>query len=271
VSDWKRIAAESDGTAGAAALHLRSGQRASLHGDDRFPLASVCKLPIAMVIFEKIEQGKLSADQEIEIPAEDVVTSVSPIGEQWPRQKKWKLDRMVELMIAKSDNTAVQTLYRMGGGGAAITARLRTWGLNGIRIDRDERTAGHDAAASGMAAFLDDPRDTGTPNDTADLVRAALDGRRLRTILEATTTGEGRIKGLLPPGTTVGHKTGTTGTDSKGLNGSTNDAGFIRMPDGGDLLVAFYLKGSTRDLAAREETIARLARAAYDWALSISA
>jgi beta-lactamase class A len=224
-----------------------------------------------------VAEGKLALSQEIEIPADDVTTNVSPIGERWPRQKKWKLDEMLELMVARSDNTAVQTLYRMTGGGDAITARLRAWGLNAIRIDRDERTAGRDAAASGMRRFLEDPRDTGTPDGTVDLVKAALSGKtlaepltkRLRTILEATTTGEGRIKGLLPPGTTVGHKTGTTGTDRQGLNGSTNDAGFIRMPDGGDVLVAFYLKGSARDLAAREKIIAQLARAAYDWALTL--
>ena len=45
-------------------------------------------------------------------------------------------------------------------------------------------------------------------------------------ILERTSTGAGRIKGLLPNGTVVGHKTGTTG-NAGALNGSTNDVGVI--------------------------------------------
>ena len=46
-SRWSEIAASADGTVGAAALHLKSGQLVTLHGDDRFPLASSanCQLP----------------------------------------------------------------------------------------------------------------------------------------------------------------------------------------------------------------------------------
>jgi beta-lactamase class A len=87
---------------------------------------------------------------------------------------------------------------------------------------------------------------------------------RLVEILQATTTGAGRIKGLLPPGTLVAHKTGTTGT-RLGLNGSTNDVGVITLPNGaGQLALAIYLKGSTRDLPARETVVARIAKAAFD-------
>ena len=39
--EWRRIA---NGIVGAAALHLASGRLVSLNGDERFPLASVCKL-----------------------------------------------------------------------------------------------------------------------------------------------------------------------------------------------------------------------------------
>ena len=65
----------------------------------------------------------------------------------------------------------------------------------------------------------------------------------------------------------MGHKTGTTATAGR-LNGSTNDAGVIVLPGGALLAVAFYLKGSTQDLAVRERTIARMARAAFDWAVA---
>ena len=85
-------------------------------------------------------------------------------------------------------------------------------------------------------------------------------------ILKATTTGSARIKGLLPAGTVVAHKTGTTGTVMD-FNGSTNDAGVILLPGGGQLAIAVYVKGSTGSLAARELVIARIAKAAFDsWA-----
>jgi beta-lactamase class A len=265
-TEWRKIAAQTDGALGAAALHVATGRRASFHGDNRFPLASVCKLPIAMGIHALAAEGKLSLKQEIDIPKDDVVMSVSPIGEQWEQRKKWPLDEMIALMIAKSDNTAVQTLFRMAGGGAAITARLQSWGIQGVRLDRDERTIG-DFARGKMRALIDDPRDTATPNGTLDMVAKALENPALRANLQATTTGPKRIGGLLPPGTVFGHKTGTTGSQGN-LNGGTNDVGFIRLPNGSDLIVAFYLKGSTKSQEEREVAIARAAKAAYDWAIA---
>ena len=48
---------------------LSSGRTASLHGDERFPLASVCKLPIAAHILAMVDEGRLSLDEEIDDPA----------------------------------------------------------------------------------------------------------------------------------------------------------------------------------------------------------
>jgi beta-lactamase class A len=268
---WRRIAAESDGTVGAAALHLGTGQHVSLHGDERFPLASVCKLPTAMHILKMVDEGKLSRAAEIEVVQQDVTLNVSEVGHRWPKQRRFPLDELLLLMVAKSDNTAVETLYRIGGGAGAITARLRGWQLDGIRIDRTERQCGKDASLS-MRRFIADPRDTGTPDGTVQLLRRLFHGEllsapstaRLVEIMEATTTGPGRIKGLLPAGTVVAHKTGTTGTAAR-LNGSTNDVGVITLPKrAGQLALAVYLKGSARDLPARETNIARIAKAAFD-------
>jgi beta-lactamase class A len=301
-AEWRAIAREADGTAGAAALHLGSGRRANLNGDDRFPLASVCKLPIAMAVLEMVSERRLSLGLRMEIPPYDVWPGVSPIAERWPKEKWFRLDEMVELMIEKSDNTAVQTLFRAAGRAVGMGLRMKEWGIDGMRLDRDERTCGLEAMgvrnippvkewtphmssalvgqvpaaeqAVSLRRFLDDPRDTATPNATLALLQKLYGGKilpgdltgRLRGFLEKTTTGKDRIKGLLPPQTVVAHKTGTT-ADAGDLNGSTNDVGVITLPNRSQVAVAFYLKGSTRPLAAREAIIARMARAAYDWAL----
>jgi len=181
-----------------------------------------------------------------------------------------------------------------------MARRFRQWKVDGLRIDRSERRCSLDAAGvqhvppvlqwtprkltaleahvpererlTALRRFMQDPRDTATPNGTIELLSNLFRGELLPNeltqllidILKATTTGPARIKGLLPEGTVVAHKTGTTATVMN-LNGSTNDAGVIVMPGGaGKLAVAVYLKGSTVDLAAREQTIARIARAAFD-------
>ncbi|MGO4883561.1 MAG: class A beta-lactamase [Bryobacteraceae bacterium] len=269
LSKWRETAAASDGVLGAAALHLSSGRLVSLHGAERFPLASVCKLPIAMHILALVDEGKLSRQSGIEVVKQDVTLNNSEIGHRWPRERRFPLDELLLAMIAHSDNTAVETLYRIGGGAPAIAARLRAWRVEGVRIDRTERQCNRDAAAS-MRAFLADPRDTATPDGTVRMLSLLFRGlllsapstARMVEMLQATTTGPGRIKGLLPPGTVVAHKTGTTGT-YHGLNGSTNDVGVVTLPgNGGQLALAIYLKGSTSDLPTRESTIARIAKAA---------
>jgi beta-lactamase class A len=268
---WRQIAAATDGTVGAAALHLRSGRHASLHGDDRFPLASVCKLPAAMHILAMVDEGRLARAAEIEVVQQDVTLNNSEVGHRWPKQRRFPLDELLLLMVAHSDNTAVETLYRIGGGAAALGARLRRWHLEGVRIDRTERECNRNAAAS-MPGFIADPRDTGTPDGTVLLLQRLFSGGllspsstgRMIEMLQATTTGADRIKGLLPAGTLVAHKTGTTGTQH-GLNGSTNDVGVITLPNGaGQLALAVYVRGSARDLSAREMVIARIAKAAFD-------
>jgi beta-lactamase class A len=79
-------------------------------------------------------------------------------------------------------------------------------------------------------------------------------------------TGTDRIKGLLPSGTVVMHKTGSSGTDG-GLTYATNDIGLITLPDGRRLAIAIFVTDSKSDEATREAVIARIAKAAYEAAL----
>jgi len=66
------------------------------------------------------------------------------------------------------------------------------------------------------------------------------------------------MRALLPTGTKVEHKTGT-------LNNYTSDVGFITLPDGRRLAVAFFARGS----GDRPRAIAEAARQIYDGFLSI--
>jgi beta-lactamase class A len=85
----------------------------------------------------------------------------------------------------------------------------------------------------------------------------------LEDILLRVTTGQQRIKGALPPGTPVAHKTGMSDTRG-GKTDATNDVGLISLPNGHRVAVAVFVRGSPADIATRERTIARLARLAYD-------
>jgi len=264
-----------------------------LNGDEPFPL-----LPIAMHMLALVDAGKFGLQQEIEVLPRDVVSNVSNLASRWPGQRRFPLSEMIELMVARSDNTAVETLFRIGGERPAMAARFREW-ISGVRVDRRERQCGldqngvdhppppdqwTDALITALIAkttpetryratlrYLADSRDTGTPNGTVQLLARLFRGElvsklstaRLIENLKATTTFPTRLKGLLPAGTVVAHKTGSTGT-VKGLTAATNDSGIIFLPDGGQLAISVYVKASTRSDATRDRVIARIARSAFD-------
>jgi beta-lactamase class A len=87
--------------------------------------------------------------------------------------------------------------------------------------------------------------------------------------MKDSPTGPHRIKGELPSGTVVMHKTGTSGS-AEGLTNATNDIGLITLPDGRRLAIAVFVSDSSADEATRDAVIARIAKAAYDAAVEPS-
>jgi beta-lactamase class A len=78
-------------------------------------------------------------------------------------------------------------------------------------------------------------------------------------IMRKCETGEKRIKGQLPPGTPVAHKTGT-------IAGTVNDCGLITLPDGqGRVVLTVFCKDFVEPTEDVEELIARIARLVYDF------
>lgn len=304
---WRKIAAATDGTVGAAALHLSSGRAAFLNAGQRFPLASVCKVPIAMRALELADKGLLHRKQNIEILPQDVWPSwPGDLGHRWPKEDKLPLDELIRLMIVESDNTAVQTLFRIVGERPGMQSSLEEWKIDGLRVDRYEGqcslsahgvvnpppvtqwTPGLISKLNGqvpvpqqytaLRQFLLDPRDTATPSATVQLLAKLSTGLLLSTssstylieVMSQTTTGQQRLKGLLPHGTAVAHKTGTSAT-IRDLNGATNDVGLILPGTPHEIAIAVYLKGSTRSEATRDRITAEIARAAYDqWVIQPS-
>ena len=78
-------------------------------------------------------------------------------------------------------------------------------------------------------------------------------------IMDRSETGLARIKGLLPQGTDVAHKTGS-------LGGVANDVGFITLPgDAGHIAISVFTKASNKPEEAAEKAIAEIARTIYDY------
>lgn len=287
------IAAASGGTLGVKVIHLESGRTAGLNASSRFPMASVYKLPIAVVVLAKVDAGELALAEEVEVRPGEHRRTASRIDPFAPG-KKVPIGALLEDMLTASGNTACDVLLRVLGGPRAVDAWLAAHGFPGIDVSLTELMMG--AVESGVAdrvkdgecdhacldalvagepkgkreaaerAFDSDPRNSSTPDDLARFVVALKRGELLSpastaTVLDAMrrcATGDRRIRALLPKGTVVYDKTGTIGRGA-------NDVGLVELPGGkGTLAVAVLLKGSTKPYAERERAIARAAKAAYD-------
>src|SRR5204863_518445 len=70
-SQFEKIAPAAKGPVGVAAQLLESGETASLHGDEHFPMHSVYKLPISMAVLQRVDRGELKLDQHVKVEPSD--------------------------------------------------------------------------------------------------------------------------------------------------------------------------------------------------------
>ena len=294
---FKRIAASSRGRVGAALIHLESGATLDVRGDERFPMASVVKLPIVIEVLKQVTERKLSLDRDVWLAPNDIRPCCT-LERKHPKGGVSRTVReLLELAIIESDNTAADALLKLVGGPDIVEARLRTLRFQDINVDRSEGQllldmAGvtnapppdewtielqrqlvayvdKDSLNAGRARYLADLRDTATPSDIARLLgrlqlgdllpRSETD--LLLTLMVETKTGLRRLKGRLPQDAIVAHKTGTTAV-------VINDAGIITLPHdskiGGHLALAIFVADGS-SIRGMERSIAQLSAAAYEF------
>lgn len=265
-SKIEQIARDARGRVGVAALVLETGESAAVQGDKRFPMQSVYKLPIGMAVLDQVDHGRLNLEQRIRVRKSDFVSAGqrSPIRDQHPGGVELSLDELLRFNISESDGTACDVLLRVIGGAPVVDRYLRGLGIQAIRVATTEQAMGRNA----MVQY----RNWATPAAMVALLRALHEGRglsapsrtRLLHWMTDTPTSSRRIKGQLPAGTLVAHKTGTSGT-SAGLTRATNDVGLITLSNGKHLAIAVFVSDSRADEATREGVIARIAQAAWEF------
>lgn len=292
----RRITRRVGGEIGVAAIHLESGARISYNGDRRFPMASVSKVPMAVEFLRRVDEGEIDLYEDLVIPVTDFRAGHSPLA-SWSggKPEQATVDSLFRLMIEVSDNTATDVVLRMAGGPGEVTRRLRELGVDEVDVDRSEARTFADLSGipdsvpesqlyryryfrtrdalpaehrqQARLQFGDDPRDTATPDGMAELLALIHAGEGLSpesreyllNSMLASRSGPRRIKGLLPRGTPVAHKTGT-------IAAAINDVGIITLPDGaGHVAIAVFVYTFNRTEWRRERTIAEVSRLVYDY------
>ncbi len=260
-----RIAAGVDGSLGAAVLVVETGERAAVNGSGRFPMQSVYKAPIGMAVLHEVDRGRPRLDAPIRVEPADLVPEGmhSPLRDAHPLGNvDVPLRELLRLAVEESDGSASDVVLRVIGGMARAQAFLGTIGIDEIRIATTEGEIGRDFSAQ--------YRSWATPDEAVRWLALLQQGKGLRPAsrdlllgwMRATTTFPTRLKGLLPAGTEVAHKTGSSGARD-GVSAATNDIGIVTLPDGRHLAIAVFLRDSKASAEARDAAIAKVAQAAW--------
>ena len=294
---FDRIIQGSRGQVGVSLIHVESGSTLAIRGDQRFPMASVYKLPIALELLTQVSQGTLAMNREVTLGPSDIracciLSRRHPLG-----GVTITAGELLELMIVDSDNTASDAVLKLVGGPAVVERRMRALGFNAINVNRYEGDINFEmtgvlhpppqpewtlelqyrlisevtpeALREARARYTSDPRDSSTPDEMVRLLGRLQLGNLLPPqytdllldLMVRAKTGPRRLKALLPPDTIVAHKTGTTDV-------VINDVGLITLPAdsaiGGHLALAVFVTNG-RHAGAMQQTIAQLSGAAFEF------
>ncbi|HVG30390.1 MAG TPA: class A beta-lactamase, subclass A2 [Pyrinomonadaceae bacterium] len=260
-----QIAAEAKGRVGVAAVVLETSEAVSLNPRDHFPMQSVYKLPIAMAVLRQVDEGKLKLEQRVRVEKSDYLRQGqhSPIRDKNPKGVELSVAELVRYAVSESDGTASDVLLKLVGGAGAVSEYLKGIQVSELVVANSEREIGRD--------WETQYRNWASPEGATALLRALHERRGLSEqsqallmkVLTESTPGPNRLKGLLPAGTAVAHKTGTSGTQG-GTTAATNDIGLLTLPNGKHVALAVFVSDSPADLATREAVIAKIARAVWD-------
>lgn len=280
------------GTLGIAVLDLRTGAGAAVNAGYAFPMMSVFKAPVAAAVLAGVDAGKLSLQQEVTIHRDEVVegSAVPSVGSNFRGERMtFTIARLLQAAVSESDSTAADALLKVAGGPQAVTAFLRTHGIEGMRVDMGEggvsrifqdlqpgqELPAHESAQAaqarrqrGFAAFLAAPENRSTPQAALAFLRQLQAGALLGTAstrhlldLMAAQTVPNRLRAGVPPGIRLADKTGSSGSLGD-WTPAYNDIGILSGADGHTVLVAAFLADSHAPVAQRDALFADIGRAA---------
>lgn len=281
------------GVIGIAVVDVGSGKHWSVNGTEPFAMMSSFKAPVAAAVLDLVDQGKLTLNQEVTLAASDVQegSAVPSVGAAVKAGRtRFTVRELLVGSVSQSDNTAVNASIKLVGGPAVVTAKLKSAGIEGMRVDIDEAgiaevfrqlphgtpppagetDAQEDARlAKGYAAFLVDPRNRTTPEAAVDFLGKLASGKLLTpsstTLLLKLMRDQvipNRLRAGLPKGIDFADKTGTSGS-LDGRTGAYNDMGIITFSDGRRVLIGVFLRDSPATDAKRDALFAEIGKTIY--------
>ncbi len=264
----QQIVSTKNAVVGVSIIGNNGKDTLSLNGAGHFPLQSVFKFHIALAVLSQIDKGKFSLNQKIKIEKKDLLPDLySPIREKYPNGASLTIAEILENTVSSSDNVGCEVLLRLLGGPQVVEEYFTKNKFKdvSIKINEEVQQANWDlqfqnwttpkAANEVLAAFY--------YNKKKLLSQKSYDF--IWKTMRDTETGKARLKGQLPKGTVVAHKTGSSGANKEGLTAAVNDIGIVFLPNGRHFFISVFVTNSKENADTNEKIIADIAKAAWDY------
>jgi beta-lactamase class A len=255
---------------------------------DLFPTASICKVPVLIELFRRVEEGTLSLDDRRRLPRDTSRQfATGNLSLLWD-EPEISLRDHARLMIHVTDDMATdvlmevvgldkvnETMDRLGFANTCVTMNMSRWhytmvdmGEEPINPENDKRAgalmrAGEENnAAVSYQGSLDN--NVTAPREMASILRRLYEGQIISAqastdMIELLKGGisRTRIPKFISPDIEIAHKTGGSGR----IKG---DVGILYLPTGPLIISGLALTDHRRDGNAGADAIAEGARLAVE-------
>lgn len=242
---------------GVVVKNLKNGESYIYNGNGKFDSASLYKLWLLAVAFQKIKDGTLSENDILSAPTESLdntlsttpTPSVIPEGQITPtpspeptevKMISMRTEDAIEKMITISDNYSA-LLVASKSGVLSITKFLKDYGLVNSNYKQPPQTTAND-----IATFYEKLYE-------GNIVDKKSSSKMIE-ILKRQTLND-RIPKYLPEDVEIAHKTGE-------LFKSKHDAGIVFAKNGDYIIVVL---SETKDYKTASENIAKYSEAIYKY------
>lgn len=252
---------------GVAIYGLESGDTLTFNNDKHFPMQSVYKFHLAFAVLDEVDKGRFKLNQKYMITKDDLKPNTwSPIREKYPEGNvELTLSEILTYTVSQSDNNGCDFLFKLIGGTKKVDDYIHGLGIKDVAIKATEEEMHSDWNVQ----FTN----YSTPKAAVELLEKFFHGKILSKssfdflweAMAGTVTGPDRIKGQLPEGTTVAHKTGSSGVYDQGIMVAFNDIGIVTLPNGKHFAIAVFVANSTEDEDTNAGIIAVITKLAWDY------
>lgn len=248
--DILRMLRDFRGELGFVIKDLRSGRAIVHDADKRFPSASMVKVPIMAACYKAAEEGRISLADVVTLKRTDKVRGSGTLRAA-PAGTPVTVEKLIELMITGSDNTAANMLIDLLGF-EYLRSAFKDFGLDQTNLSR--KMMDFRSRAKGIENYT-------TPREMAEILEkiyrrtcvSPQASEKCLVCLRGQKVND-RIPRYLPRKVPVAHKTGLE-------NKVCHDAGIV-FTDKGDVLICVLTEGDTGATIAKR-MIARISVLVY--------